>query len=52
MRRDNQFKIIEFYDFKKKFDKMMVEMETFLQILIEDGKYKDVEDNFVWLLNH
>lgn len=49
---ENQFKIIEFYDFKNKYDKMLAEMETFLAMLTEDGKFKDVEDNLVWLINN
>ena len=31
---------------------MLAEMETFLAMLTEDGKYKDVEDNLVWLINN
>ena len=37
---------------KKKFDKMLEEMETFLLILTEDELFKDVEDNLMWLVNH
>ena len=31
---------------------MVVEMETFLNLLLEDGACKDVEDNLLWLINH
>jgi len=50
--RTNQFKIIEFYDFKKKYDKMLAELEIFFTILLEDSNYKEMEDNLVWLLSH
>ena len=52
MLKNNQFKIVEFYDFKKKYEKMLSEVETFILLLIEDGAYKDVEDNYVWLMQH
>ena len=50
--KENQFKIIEFYEFKQNYAKMLAEMETFLVLLTEDNLFKDVEDNLVWLLNH
>jgi len=52
MQKHNQFKIVEYFDFKKRHDKMMVEMETFMLLLTEDGACKDVEDNLLWLVSH
>lgn len=31
---------------------MLEEMDAFLLLLIEDGAFKDVEDNLMWLVNH
>lgn len=52
MQKHNQFKIVEYFDFKKRYDKMIAEMETFMLLLTEDGSCKDVEDNLLWLVNH
>lgn len=52
MQKENQFKIIEFFDFKGRCDRMLEEMDAFLLLLIEDGAFKDVEDNLMWLVNH
>ena len=52
MQKTNQFKIIEFFDFKKNVNKMLAEMDTFLALLVEDGAYKDAEDNIIWIIQH
>ena len=50
--KTNQFKIVEFFDMKQKYDKMLEEMETFLTILQESEVYKEIEDNLIWLVEH
>lgn len=48
----NKFQIIEFLDRKKKFDKMIEESDTYCLLLLEDGRYKEVEETYLWLMNH
>ena len=48
----NKFQIIDFLDKKKKFDKMLQEMETYLLLLEEDSRYKEIEENLIWLMDH
>ena len=50
--KGNQFKMIEFFDFKQKYERMLAEMETFLAMLLEDSEFKNIEDNLVWLIGH
>ena len=48
----NKFQIIDFLDKKEKYDKMLEEVEVYCLNLLEDGLFKQVEENYVWLLNH
>ncbi len=48
----NKFQIIDFLDKKEKYEKMLEEVEVYCLNLLEDGQFKQVEENYVWLLNH
>ena len=52
VQKQNQFKIVEYFDYARRDDKMVAEMETFMQLLAEDELWKEVENNLVWLLEH
>ncbi len=48
----NKFQIIDFLDRKLKFDKMLEETEIYLLVLLEDSRYKEIEDTYLWLMGH
>lgn len=48
----NKYQIIDFLDKKKKHDKMLVETDTYCLLLLEDGRYKEIEDTYLWIMNH
>jgi hypothetical protein len=48
----NKFQIIDFLDRKLKFDKMLEETEIYLLVLLEDNRYKEIEDTYLWLMGH
>lgn len=52
MQISNKFQIVDFLDKKKKFDKMLEEAEIYILLLREDGNYKEVENNYCWLMKH
>lgn len=48
----NKFQIIDFLDRKLKFDKMLEETDIYLLVLLEDSRYKEIEDTYLWLMGH
>jgi hypothetical protein len=48
----NKFQIIDFLDKKKKYEKMIQESDVYCLLLIQEGRYKEVEETYLWLLDH
>lgn len=48
----NKYQIIDFLDRKQKYDKMLEETEMYLMVLLEDSRYKEIEDTYIWLMGH
>ena len=48
----NKFQIIDFLDKKQKFDKMLQETEIYCVLLLEDSRYRDIEETYFWLMEH
>jgi hypothetical protein len=37
---------------KQKFVKMLEETEFYIALLLEEERYKEIEDTYLWLMNH
>ena len=48
----NKFQIIDLLDKQKKYKEMLDETEAYCILLLEEGEFKQVEDNYLWLMNH
>lgn len=44
--------MIDFLSYKKRYDKMIEESEMYCLLLLEDGKYREIEDTYKWLMDH
>ena len=49
---DNYFKFLDFLDKKKKFDKMLEEVETYVILLYQNDFYPQIEETYMWLYKH
>jgi len=45
----NKYLIIDFLDKKKRYEKMIEESEIYCNLLLEEGRYKEIEDTYLWL---
>ena len=49
---DNMFQILDFLDKKKKFEKMLEEVEIYVAMLLELDQYPQIEETYIWLYQH
>ena len=44
-----KYQIVDFYDMKKDYTEMIKQCEEYCLLLLEELKYKELEDTFLWL---